>query len=361
MLVSEFDYSLPEELIAQHPAKRREMSRLLVLNAKNADIGHYNFYELCDLLKAGDLLVLNNTKVFPARLFGYKEFSGGKVELLLNRQMSEYDWQAIGKGLKIDARIKFNQSSLEAVVLDKKQEAYIIRFNLSHRMLFEELEKIGHIPLPPYIKRDSKDQKSKIKISEGNLIDKERYQTVYAKERGSVAAPTAGLHFTQDLLGKLHQKGVQITYITLHVGLGTFAAVKTEQIEDHHMHKEFFSISRQTLNEINQVKGQGGRIIAVGTTSCRVLESVFNPNMKKSLSGIEETEDGISGSTEIFIYPPYKFQAIDGLITNFHLPKSTLLMLVSALAGQDAVKKAYQEAINKEYRFFSYGDAMLII
>lgn len=354
MKLSEFDYHLPEELIAQYPTERRDQSRLLVLDRESSAITHKTFTDLLDYLAPGDLLVMNNSKVFPARLYGEKEITHGKVELLLQKQIKDNVWETIGKGLRVGARIKFEGSTLEASVLQKNNDVYEIFFNLNGDNFFQELEKIGKVPLPPYIKRDKAD------IS-GEKADQERYQTVYAKERGSVAAPTAGLHFTDALLNKITRKGVSIEELTLHVGLGTFAPVKTLDITEHKMHKEYYSITKKTIHKIQDTKQRGGRIIAVGTTSARVLETIFRDSHTLGQLFAKNSEDHLAGSTDIFIYPPYDFQCIDGLITNFHLPKSTLLMLISAFAGSDNIKTAYAEAIKNEYRFFSYGDAMLII
>lgn len=348
MKLEDFHYDLPQELIAQQPAQRRDRSRLLVLNKSDGTISHKHFSDIMDFFNEGDLLVRNNSKVFPARLFGHKDLTGGKVEILLNKQLTDNNWEAIGKGLKVGARISFSESALTAVVVHKTEQVYELFFNMGGDKLFLELEKIGSVPLPPYIKRGASEL--------NGTDDRERYQTVYAKTPGSVAAPTAGLHFTEELLLALKNKGVQIAEVTLHVGLGTFAPVKSEIIEEHKMHKESYSISKQTLEQIRSCKERGGRVVAVGTTTTRVLESVFGSN-----DGSKVFEQDISGNTDIFIYPPYRFKCIDGLITNFHLPQSTLLMLVSAFAGRDNVCHAYDEAIKHGYRFFSYGDAMLIM
>lgn len=362
MKLSDFDYHLPQELIAQHPAERRDGSRLLILHRKEGRISHQSFTDIVKYLNPGDLLIANDSKVFPARLFGRKERTGGQVEILLNRQLSDNKWEAIGKGLREGNRIIFDHSPMKAVVTGRRDQAYEIFFSLSGEKFFHEIEKIGHTPLPPYIERTKE-------IAAINKQDDERYQTIYAKERGSVAAPTAGLHFTEDLLSSLSKKGVGLAYLTLHVGLGTFAPVKTENILDHKMHQEYFSLSASLVQNILETKKRGGRIIAVGTTTTRVLETIFGPQKKLIKEFCGESDklvdhsypQRISGSTGIFIYPPYEFQCIDGLITNFHLPKSTLLMLISAFAGKDNIDKAYAEAILNRYRFFSYGDAMLII
>lgn len=373
MKLADFDYDMPPELIAQMPADRRDSSRLLVLDKKTGEISHRHFFDILEYITPKDMMVLNDSKVFPARLLGHKETTGGKIEILLNNQINEYDWQVVGKGLKVNARLRFDNSPLSAVAISKNDDSYVVRFNMSSEKFFSELEKIGHVPLPPYIKRKVKCQMSKVKSLDEDLIDRERYQTVYAKERGSVAAPTAGLHFTEELLDRVKRKGVGVEFLTLHVGLGTFAPVKTEKITDHKMHKEYYTISQDVINKIIETKKHGGRIIAVGTTTCRVLETIFQNTEYRihNTAKIESNNDPescnlkaescISGWTDIFIYPPYQFQCVDALITNFHLTKSTLLMLVSAMAGSKNIKGAYTEAIKEHYRFFSYGDAMLII
>lgn len=343
MKLSDFDYNLPTILIAQSQIKPRDHSRLLVLNRKNGDAIHKHFYNILDYLNSGDLLILNNSKVFPARLFGKKEETGGKIEILLHREIQDGVWEAVGKNLKTGAKILFDNSKLKAKVLRRNYEEADLKFNLSGGDFFREIEKIGITPLPPYIKRKQKE-----------INDEKNYQTVYAKNRGSVAAPTAGLHFTKDLLKKASVKGVKIGELTLHVGLGTFTPVKTENILDHKMHNEYYSVEKKLIDQIIATRKSGGRIIAVGTTTSRVLEHL-------SSTTYPLTSNNYSGSTDIFIYPGYKFKCVDGLITNFHLPKSTLLMLISAFSGRENIMKAYEDAIKKKYRFFSYGDAMLII
>lgn len=340
MKISDFDFELPEKLIAQEQIKKRDHSKLMLLDKKNGKIDHRFFYEIVELLNPGDILVVNNSKVFPGRLFGKKADTAGSVEILLNKKIGVNRWEAIGKNLKIGKEIIFENSLLEAKVIEKLNDLYVVEFNKEEDKLFYELEKIGHVPLPPYIKR--KDDKN----------DKVNYQTVYASEKGSVAAPTAGLHFTPDLIQKIKDKGVKILEVTLHVGLGTFAPVKTDEITDHKMHSELYSIKAEVIREILKAKKEKRRVIAVGTTTTRVLEHVF------SNKNIQPTDR--SGSTNIFIYPNYKFKCIDALITNFHLPKSTLLLLISAFAKKKNIFNAYKMAIEKEYRFFSYGDAMLI-
>jgi S-adenosylmethionine:tRNA ribosyltransferase-isomerase len=339
MNVSEFNYNLPEELIAQHPSKVRDESRLMVLDKANQTIEHKVFKDILEYLRPGDCLVRNNTKVIPARLYGKKE-TGANVEFLLLNQIEKDVWESIvrpGNKLHIGTKVSFGDGILQAEVLDilpggtrKVEFHYDGIFN-------EILDKIGLMPLPPYIHEQ--------------LKEKERYQTVYAKYDGSAAAPTAGLHFTNELLEKIQEKGIDIANVTLHVGIGTFRPVKEEKVEDHEMHSEHFYIKQEDAEKINNAKKNGNRIISVGTTSCRVLESVANEN-----GMVKEIE----GDTSIFIYPGYKFKCIDGLITNFHLPQSTLLMLVSSLAGREYILKAYNEAVKEKYRFFSFGDAMFI-
>lgn len=338
MLLSDFDYFLPEELIAQHPWEPRDHSRLLVLDKKTGTTTHQQFYDLPDYLNAGDTLVFNDTKVIPARLIGSKAESGGKVEIFLLNRKSGEDWEALvkpGKKARVGGIIKFGDELSCEIVENTDFGGRIVRFKF--KGIFEEiLDTLGQTPLPPYIKEE--------------LLDKERYQTVYAKERGSAAAPTAGLHFTKELMAKIQDKGVNLAFVTLHVGLGTFRPVNTDDITNHVMHREYYSVSPEAAEIINKTKKQGGRVIAIGTTAIRTVETA--------------TEDGIlaakSGWTEIFIYPGYQFKMIDAAVTNFHLPKSTLLMLISALAGQESVLATYREAVAEKYRFFSFGDAMLI-
>lgn len=361
---------MPKRLIAQKPVSPRDHSRLLVLDRGSGRISHHRFYDLVDLLKPGDILVLNNSKVFPARLIGQKEITGGKVEILLNRQIEPGLWEAIGSNLKIGNRIKFKNSKLKVAILDKSGQIYRIRMNMEGIRMDKEIEKIGVMPLPPYIKRKLKTKNLKLKTNDGDFdSDKKNYQTVYAKERGSVAAPTAGLHFTQGLLKKIKDKGVRIEYLTLHVGLGTFAPVKEEKIEQHKMHPEHFSVSQKVLEKIIETKRNHHRIIAVGTTTARTLETMFEKfqitNNKFQIPKPNQANEASEaktyfGWTNLFIYPGYQFMCVDALITNFHLPKSTLLMLVSAFAGKKNIDHAYQTAIEQEYRFYSYGDAMLI-
>ncbi|WP_070000463.1 tRNA preQ1(34) S-adenosylmethionine ribosyltransferase-isomerase QueA [Cellulosilyticum sp. I15G10I2] len=340
MKTSDFSFALPESLIAQVPLSDRVASRLMLLNKHSGSIEHRHFYNIIDYLNPGDCLVLNNTRVIPARLFGEKYPSGGKVEFLLLTRKENKTWEVLvkpGKKAKIGDKILFGAGLLTATIKDIIEDGKrIVEFE--YEGIFEEvLDQLGEMPLPPYIHE--------------KLEDKERYQTVYAKHEGSAAAPTAGLHFTQELLGKIEEKGVKIAYVTLHVGLGTFRPVKVENVLEHDMHSEYYSIESGDAHIINTVKQNGGKVIAVGTTSTRTLES-------------NAREDGMieagSGWTNIFIYPGYTFKCIDGLITNFHLPESTLIMLVSALAGKENVLRAYNEAVKEEYRFFSFGDAMFI-
>lgn len=338
---SDFYFELPQELIAQDPLEDRSSSRLLYLDKDTGAVEHHIFKELPGFLKKGDCLVLNNTKVIPARLLGEKEGSGGHVEVLLLSRKEKDVWETLvkpGKKCKPGARLSFGDGLLRAEVLETVEEGNrLVRFE--YEGIWEEvLDRLGEMPLPPYITH--------------KLQDKNRYQTVYAKYEGSAAAPTAGLHFTKELLEEIQRKGISIVYVTLHVGLGTFRPVKEENVLDHHMHSEWYQVSEDAARTINETKAAGGRIICVGTTSCRTVESASD-------------EDGFvkagSGDTQIFIYPGYHFKVLDGLITNFHLPESTLVMLVSALAGRERVLAAYEEAIREKYRFFSFGDAMIIL
>lgn len=340
MDVKEFDYELPEKLIAQDPLEDRSASRLMVLDKTTGEIRHDIFRHIIDEFVPGDCLVINNTKVIPARLFGVKRDTGASIEVLLLKRRDNNIWETLvkpGKKAKVGTVLDFGDGLLTGTVVDVVEEGNrLIQF--SYEGIFEEiLDKLGQMPLPPYITHP--------------LKDKNRYQTVYAKYDGSAAAPTAGLHFTKELLEKIKEKGVEIASVTLHVGLGTFRPVKVEHIEEHHMHSEFYRIEPEEAEKINRAKESGHRIIAVGTTSCRTLESAADEN------GHLEAK---SGWTEIFIYPGYQFKCIDALITNFHLPQSTLVMLVSALAGKDHVLAAYKEAVKERYRFFSFGDAMFI-
>lgn len=340
MKVEDFNFDLPEELIAQHPLEKRDSSRLLVLDKKTGDIEHRHFADLPRFLKKGDVLVLNDTRVIPARLLGIKEDTEGKIEfLLLNRKMLDtYECLAKpGKRARKGAKFTFGDGLLKAEVLEVLENGNrIVKF--SYDGVFEEiLDRLGEMPLPPYIKE--------------KLEDRERYQTVYSREEGSAAAPTAGLHFTKELLDQIHQMGVETAFLTLHVGLGTFRPVKVESVENHDMHEEYYSLDEKNATLINQAKKEGRRVISVGTTSTRTLETIADEN-----GFVREA----SGYTKIFIYPGYKFKCIDCLITNFHLPESTLIMLVSALASQEHVMNAYKVAVQERYRFFSFGDSMFI-
>ncbi len=339
MKVSDFDYNLPEELIAQVPIEKRDESRLMILNRKNQTIEHKKFADIIDYLNPGDCLVRNNTKVIPARIYGKKE-TGANVEFLLLNNIEGDIWETIvrpGNKLHVGTKVIFGDGLLVATILEIMPGG-TRKVKFEYTGIFNEiLDQIGLMPLPPYIHEE--------------LKDKDRYQTVYAKYDGSAAAPTAGLHFTQDLLKRIEEKGVKIANVTLHVGIGTFRPVKEDEVEKHEMHTEHFYIKKEDADKINETKKSGKRVIAVGTTSCRVLETIADEKGQ-----VKEQE----GDTKIFIYPGYKFKILDGLITNFHLPKSTLLMLVSALAGKDYILRAYNEAVKQKYRFFSFGDAMFI-
>ena len=338
--VSDYSYHLPENLIANKPASRRDHCRLLTLNRTTGQIDHHQFFDLKEILGPNDVLVLNQSKVFPARLLGKKK-TGGKFEVLLIRQLKSDSWLAISKPrLTVGQELIFEHGLEGQILSSEKVNGQIkIKFNQKHQQFFQTLDKIGHTPLPPYINN-----------TESEKDIREEYQTVYAKELGSAAAPTAGLHFTKKLLADLKNQGVQIEYITLHVGLGTFQNLRPENIATKTLHQEFYEITPETAERLNLAKQQGKRIIAVGTTSVRTLESACKNN---------QLVPGQS-STQIFIYPPYKFKFVDALITNFHLPESSLLMLVSAFAGKTNISKSYQEAIKEKYRFFSFGDAMFI-
>ena len=339
MKTQDFYYDLPEELIAQVPLLDRTSSRLLVLDKSTGEINHKHFKDILEYLNPGDTIVLNNTRVIPARIFGHKEGYLGKIEVLMLKDLGEDTWECLvkpGKNAKIGQNIVFSDK-LKGEVLDILEEG-IRKIKFTYSGIFNEiLDEIGAMPLPPYIT--------------ANLEDKERYQTVYSKIKGSAAAPTAGLHFTKELLNKIEQKGINIAYVTLHVGLGTFRPVKVDDVETHKMHSEYYEIDEATCDIINETKKRGNKIICVGTTSCRVLESAADEN-GKLMPKHEETS--------IFIYPGYKFKVVDNLITNFHLPESTLIMLVSSLAGKENIMNAYEEAVKLKYRFFSFGDAMYI-
>lgn len=340
MKTSDFYYDLPKELIAQTPVEPRDSSRLLILGRNNGEIEHKHFYDIIEYLHEGDLLVVNDSRVLPARIFGIKEETGARVEFLLLKQISGNKWETLckpGKKAKEGTKFTFGDGLLKATVVEVKDDGNrVVDFECDENF-FAALDKIGQMPLPPYITEE--------------LKDKERYQTVYSHELGSAAAPTAGLHFTKELMDRIREKGINIANVTLHVGLGTFRPVKVDDVTNHKMHSEHYEIPEETAKLIKQTKENGGRVIAVGTTSCRTLESVA-------------TQYGeiiaCDGFTDIFIYPGYKFKVLDGLITNFHLPESTLIMLVSAFAGFDNVMNAYKNAVDEKYRFFSFGDAMFI-
>ena len=350
MHINDFDYKLPEELIAQKPQKDRDKCRLMILRRSDNSIEHRHFFDILEYLKEGDCLLLNDSKVIPARLYGIKEGTGARVEFLLIKRIEGDIWETMvrpGKRLKPGDSVLFSDEEgkkLRAEILDYGEDGTRIVKMEYDGILMERLEEIGSMPLPPYISRPSNDE------------DKDDYQTVYCHEEGSVAAPTAGLHFTTELLEKAREKGVKIAFVTLHVGIGTFRPVKCETIENHHMHFEEYSVSEETAEIVNQTILSGGRVISVGTTSTRTAESAACFDEK---SGKYLLKAG-SGSTDIFIYPGYEFKIIESLITNFHLPKSTLMMLVSALYDREHILKAYDEAVREEYRFFSYGDAMFI-
>ena len=340
MKTKDFDYYLPEELIAQTPLEKRDESRLMCLDKETGELSHHHFYELPDFLNPGDCLILNNSRVLPARLLGQRLPGGGACEVLLLIDRGDKTWECIvrpGKHLRKGAKMQFGNGELKAEVVDVLPDGNrMVKFDFDGIFL-EVLEHLGKMPLPPYIKEE--------------LQDQERYQTVYSRELGSAAAPTAGLHFTKELLQQIADMGVRLGYVTLHVGLGTFRPVKEDEIEDHPMHSEFCIIPEETARIVNETKASGGRVICVGTTSCRTVESFAEP---------DGTLRAQSGWTDIFIYPGYKFKCLDALVTNFHLPESTLIMLVSALAGREHILNAYKIAVENRYRFFSFGDAMLI-
>ncbi|USD15873.1 tRNA preQ1(34) S-adenosylmethionine ribosyltransferase-isomerase QueA [Priestia megaterium] len=342
MKVDLFDFHLPEELIAQTPLEQRDASRLMVLNKETGNVKHHMFHDLLDYVQEGDCLVLNDTRVLPARLFGTKEDTGANIEVLLLKQTQGDTWETLvkpAKRVKEGTVISFGDGRLTAVCKETSdQGGRLLEFNYEG-IFYEVLEQLGEMPLPPYIKE--------------RLDDQERYQTVFAREQGSAAAPTAGLHFTEEMLEQLKEKGVHIAFLTLHVGLGTFRPVSVDDLEEHDMHSEFYQVSEGTATLLNSVREKGGRIISVGTTSTRTLETIATEHNGKFVAS--------SGWTNIFIFPGYEFKAIDGMITNFHLPKSTLIMLVSALAGRENVISAYEQAVAEKYRFFSFGDAMLIL
>ncbi len=343
MKVNDFDYELPEELIAQTPSEKRDGCRLMVIHRDSGLIEHRQFSDILEYLKPGDCLVMNDSKVIPARLFGVRESTGARIEFLLSKRVEGDRWETLvrpGRRVRAGDTIVFGDGELKARVLSNSEGGTrIVEFEYEG-IFMEILERLGSMPLPPYIQRSAEDE------------DKDRYQTVYAREEGSVAAPTAGLHFTEDLLEKARAKGVRTAFVTLHVGIGTFRPVKAERVEDHHMHFEEYTVSEEAAETVNRTRAEGGRIICVGTTSCRTVESAADEN-GRLVPG--------SSSTGIFIYPGYRFKILDCLITNFHLPKSTLLMLVSALYTREDMLAAYEIAVKERYRFFSYGDAMIIL
>ena len=346
MLLSEFDYTLPEELIAQTPSEKRENSRMMHLGVNNKSIEHLHFFDIVNLLDENHILILNNTKVIPARLYGYKD-TGAKIEVFLLKEKGNKEWEVLikpSKRVKEGTIIKISDELSVEVISSLPDDGKWLVKMIYEGDILDILHRVGNIPLPPYIER-------KMSSDELKKLDFERYQTVYAKDEGSVAAPTAGLHFTQDILKKLADKGVEIGYVTLNVGIGTFRPVKCENVLDHKMDSESFEITQETADLINRAKKEGKKLVAVGTTTVRTLETAY-----KQFGEIKACKS----ASELFIYPPYEFKVVDKLITNFHLPKSTLLMLVSALAGKDFIFKAYEEAIKNKYRFYSYGDCMFI-
>ncbi len=346
MRIDEFDYTLPEELIAQRPSEKRDICRLMVLDMEEGSVDHKHFYDILDYLHEGDCLVLNNSKVLPARLFGEKVGTGAKVEFLLIKRLEGDKWETMvrpGRRLKPGDRVSFGENFVAHILDYGEDGTRIVEFEYEG-IFMERLEELGKMPLPPYIERES------------TLEDKDMYQTVYCKEEGSVAAPTAGLHFTEELLEQAQAKGIKLAYVTLHVGIGTFRPVKCENVEDHHMHFEEYFIDEETASVINETILAGGRIVSVGTTSTRTLESAAYLDEASGKHLIKSGAD----STGIFIYPGYTFKIVEALITNFHLPKSTLLMLISALYDREKILEAYRIAVEEKYRFFSYGDAMII-
>ncbi|MDP3789266.1 MAG: tRNA preQ1(34) S-adenosylmethionine ribosyltransferase-isomerase QueA [Candidatus Omnitrophota bacterium] len=352
MKLSDFDYNVPKELIAQYPADARDAARMLVLDRKSGEISHKKFSAFPDFVKREDILVLNDTKVINVRLVG-RRVTGGKTEIFLTEKIQNRIYKALLKPssmIRERDEVFFDNSDMKVRILAKKEANNVVEFIYPGPDLDKELARIGSVPLPPYVKRSAEP------------LDKDRYQTVYAKEEGATAAPTAGLHFTKEILGRVKGQGSRTAYITLHVNYGTFAPVKSEDITKHKMHSEEFKLGESAADEINRVKTTGGRVFAVGTTSVRVLEACVVPDTR--VTGYPGTRDMVepkNGKTDIFIYPPHKFKIVDALLTNFHFPKSTLLMLVSAFAGRELILKAYEEAIKERYRFFSYGDCMLII
>lgn len=360
MKLSEFNYNLPRGLIAQSPINPRDHSRLLILDKRSGGIKHKHFYDIVDYLKKGDILVLNNSKVFPARLIGKKKETGGKIEVFLHQKIRGSLWQCLigGPRRKEGLEVKFGRCLECVIVKDNKDGTWQVKFNKSGNELMKIVNQIGLTPLPPYIKKKQKNNKTRAKAGQARKQENKDYQTVYADEKkiGSVAAPTAGFHFTRRLIKKLKNKGVQFEYITLHVGLGTFAPVKVDDITKHKMHAEWAEVKKETARRIIKAKKEGRRVIAVGTTSVRTLEGLIVKQLKKPYTQITNYQLPITA----YIYPGFKFRVADVMITNFHLPKSTLLMLVSAFARKENIDKAYKNAIKHKYRFYSYGDAMLI-
>ena len=361
MKKSDFYYDLPENLIAQTPVEPRNSSRMMAVNRENGEIEDKNFYNLSEYLREGDCLILNNTRVLPARIFGVKEDTGAVVEFVLLKQVENTVWECLagpGRRAKPGTRFSFGEGLMYGDVIDVKEGNRLVKFECDG-VFFDVLDRVGQMPLPPYIHE--------------KLNDKERYQTVYSKELGSAAAPTAGLHFTPEMIDELRDRGINIGYVTLHVGLGTFRPVKEDDIKKHKMHSEHYFMPKETAKLINETKKNGGRVICVGTTGCRTVESVFSFALKNDGDKLDYITDGdkkklllpegmdFSGDTDIFIYPGYEFKCMDGLITNFHLPESTLIMLVSAFLGYENTMNAYRSAVEKKYRFFSFGDAMLIV
>ncbi len=354
LYLEDFAYNLPDKLIAIQPKNKRDLSRLLVLDKDSGQIEHKHFFDIADYLQKGDVLVLNNSKVLPARLIGQKKGTHGKVEIFLHKKKEVFEnkifWECLvgGKNIQIGQIVTFSHGLIAKMLKNNKNSTWLVEFNQSNSSMMKIVEQIGQVPLPPYIKTVKRQEK---------VNDKKVYQTVYADDNklGSVAAPTAGLHFTPELLAKIKKQGVKIKYITLHVGLGTFAPVKTKDIRNHQMHAEWIEVSAEVIRVLRQAKNKNKKIIAVGTTSVRALES-----LAEQINSIDKKPQDYSTWINIFIYPGYRFQIIDAMITNFHLPKSSLLMLVSALANKENIDKAYQQAIEKKYRFYSYGDAMFI-
>ncbi len=344
-----YNYILPKKLIAHKPTEKRDRSRLMVVDKNSFSIENRYFFEVDNFLNKNDMLILNNSKVIPAKLIGRRD-SGAKVEILLSERISDNGWKVFGRRLKIGTLLKFENSKLELKVIGKERQDTMVKFNLEGKNFWQEIKNIGKTPLPPYISTSGKEEEE---------FHQKRYQTVFAQKNGSIAAPTAGLHFTKKLLTKLHQKGVKIGYVTLHVGAGTFLPIKDNDLNRHVMHFEQYEVSKKIIKEIIETKKKGGKVVAVGTTSTRVLETIFSRDNICDIIN-DNTEETLAGRTNLFITEGYKFKIVSAMITNFHLPKTTLLVMVSAFAGHDLIKSAYHQAIKKGYRFYSYGDAMLI-